>query len=197
MCIRRKKVAKQWEKYDAGLCEAPDDQEPIPRSPGKEDDPVDVDRYLAVLKGQFEAGDMPEHGALILERTADGVSASEIATELALPQKAVEARLRKMRALFKKKCTALGLTVTSVLLWVLLAAPFGGGGVTQPAPTAAQVRTEALAACLAQQWCTCLKGLDEAKDLDPAGDELPEVQAAREQAKKSTSDPTEKSVDCH
>jgi DNA-directed RNA polymerase specialized sigma24 family protein len=187
MCIRRKKVAKQWEKYDAGLCEEPDEQEPIARSPGKARHPVEVARYLAVLKGQFEAGDMPEHGALILERTADGVSTREIAKELDLPKTTVEERLKRMRRLFKKKCAALGLTVTSMVLWVLLAAPFGGGGVSHPAPDARDVRVEALRACEAEQWDTCVKGLDEAKELDPAGDEDPEVQAARERASHATS----------
>jgi DNA-directed RNA polymerase specialized sigma24 family protein len=197
MCIRRKKVAKQWEKYDAGLCEAPDEQEPIARSPGNAEEPVDIARHLGVLKRQFEAGEMPEHGALILERTADGVSAREIAEELSLSQKAVEKRLARMRVGFKKKCAALGLTVTSMLLWILLAAPFGGGGVSHPAPATPEIRTEALRACLAEQWCACLKGLDEAKHLDPAGDGRPDVQAARERAKKSYWDQGEKSVECH
>jgi hypothetical protein len=65
---------------------------------------------------------------------------------------------------------------------------------TSPAPVAAHrppeppaVRAEALRqaardACQAQTWQTCLDKLNEAKALDPGGDESPEVQALRRSA---------------
>jgi len=44
------------------------------------------------------------------------------------------------------------------------------------------MRDVALAACDAGRWAECVRGLDAAKALDPAGDEAPEVQNARAQA---------------
>jgi hypothetical protein len=50
---------------------------------------------------------------------------------------------------------------------------------TAPAERAARVRHDAFAACNAQQWDTCAAELDWAKSLDPAGEALPRVVAAR------------------
>jgi len=48
--------------------------------------------------------------------------------------------------------------------------------------TAEELRKRAFDACNREQWKECLAGLDEAKRLDPAGDEEPAVQAARKHA---------------
>jgi hypothetical protein len=57
--------------------------------------------------------------------------------------------------------------------------------VSHPAPDASEVRDHALQACAAQRWDECLRGLDEARELDPTGDETPEVRAARDLAKRA------------
>lgn len=51
-----------------------------------------------------------------------------------------------------------------------------GASVTQRAAT---LREEALDACDARRWEECGRKLDEAKDLDPAGEDEPRVVAAR------------------
>ncbi len=51
---------------------------------------------------------------------------------------------------------------------------------------AAELRQKAIAACDAEQWTTCLADLDQARALDPAGDDAPDVKAMREQARRGT-----------
>jgi hypothetical protein len=50
--------------------------------------------------------------------------------------------------------------------------------------TASELRQRAFDACSREQWKECLAGLDEAKKLDPAGDEGAAVQAARRRAQQ-------------
>jgi hypothetical protein len=50
--------------------------------------------------------------------------------------------------------------------------------------TASELRQRAFEACSREQWKECLAGLDEAKKLDPAGDEGAAVQAARRRAQQ-------------
>jgi hypothetical protein len=56
-----------------------------------------------------------------------------------------------------------------------------------PSPTpqelAATLRREALAACDAKQWFDCDDKLDQAFALDPAGEDVPRIKAARAAAK--------------
>jgi DNA-directed RNA polymerase specialized sigma24 family protein len=188
----RKREAKR-SRYHDGLSDEADDHAPIARSPGKVADPVDLARQRKVLEGQFEAGDMPEHGDAILEGVVDGLSAKEIGAELGLSESAVKNRLARMRKLFKAKLAALGMLTLMLLVAVLFSVPIGGVATrdvgpastsTQtPATTAAQtLRSEALRACQAREWDRCLARLEEARKLDPAGDEAPEVRAARARA---------------
>jgi hypothetical protein len=47
---------------------------------------------------------------------------------------------------------------------------------------AADLRRQAAAACDAQQWSVCLAHLDEARAVDPGGDDTPTVRATRDRA---------------
>lgn len=58
-----------------------------------------------------------------------------------------------------------------------------------PADQAADLRQEALDACEAHRWKNCLDRLDEARALDPSGDENPEVQALRHAAAEGAGHP--------
>ena len=55
---------------------------------------------------------------------------------------------------------------------------------------ARDLRETAFAECRATRWAECLRRLDAAKALDPAGDTAPEVKAAREQAAREQTDQT-------
>jgi hypothetical protein len=49
---------------------------------------------------------------------------------------------------------------------------------------AQETRRRALHDCDLQQWESCLRGLDAARDLDPAGDKAPRIVDARERASR-------------
>jgi hypothetical protein len=49
---------------------------------------------------------------------------------------------------------------------------------------ASELRKRAFAECAASRWDACLARFDDARRLDPAGDSAPEVQAARDEAKR-------------
>lgn len=87
----------------------------------------------------------------------------------------------------------------SSLAWLAAAASFavgvggtyammGGGspGVSAPRPpeppAAAELRRQAAAACDAKRWAECLADLDEARRLDPPGDDEESIKAQRDQA---------------
>jgi DNA-directed RNA polymerase specialized sigma24 family protein len=55
-------------------------------------------------------------------------------------------------------------------------------GESDPTDWAKVRRGEAFRACMDNKWYECLTGLDDAKDLDPAGDRDPTVAAARRDA---------------
>jgi DNA-directed RNA polymerase specialized sigma24 family protein len=101
---------RKWEvrkKYDEGLCEEPDAHGPIEIERGR--DPVDTQRYLAVLKDLFDRGEMPEMGGEILWGAAEDVPQEEIAAETGLSVRQVKRRLRAMRERFSKRLDELGL----------------------------------------------------------------------------------------
>ena len=193
----RKREAKRG-LYHEGLSDEADDHAPIARSPGKEEDPVDLGRQRKVLEGQFEAGDMPEHGDAILDAVAAGESYRDIGAELGLTEAQVRRRLARMRKLFKAKLASLGMLALMMLLAVMFATPFGGVArrdvgpqsnlpVTvekpiTPVERATALRAEALRACSAEKWDLCVGRLDEAATLDPAGDQAADVNAARARA---------------
>jgi len=53
-----------------------------------------------------------------------------------------------------------------------------------PQGIAQETRQRALRECDLQQWESCLRDLDAARSLDPAGDKAARVVEAREQAKR-------------
>ena len=78
--------------------------------------------------------------------------------------------------------------MTMLMLVVFLAIPMGGGvGSPRPQKDAPALRHDALAACDAGEWRECLDDLDEARDLDPDGDEAPAIREARERAERALS----------
>jgi len=76
--INRRIQAKARAKYDAGLCEDPDDYHSSTLH-WEHRDPVDTKRYLTILADLFRSGQIPEHGVEVLHDEADGVTHDEIA----------------------------------------------------------------------------------------------------------------------
>jgi hypothetical protein len=102
---RRKRDVRA--KVDTGLCEEPDQHGFIERPRAR--DPVDTQRYLAVLKEQFDRGEMPGMGGEILWGAAEDVPQEEIAEETGLSERQVKRRLKAMRVRFAEKLDELGL----------------------------------------------------------------------------------------
>jgi len=53
-----------------------------------------------------------------------------------------------------------------------------------PPPTPATLRIQATGECAAELWSECLRDLDQARTLDPAGDLKPDVKSIREKANR-------------
>jgi len=113
--VDRLREAEAHDKYDAGLCDDPDAEE---RPPLRKDDrdPIDRERYLAVLRELIDSGEMPDGAAEILSGEAERLSHAEIAAEVGLSRSAVRNRLRRMRAKFRARLAALGMLAVALLL---------------------------------------------------------------------------------
>jgi hypothetical protein len=111
-----------------------------------------------------------------------------------------ERRMGDANGAAKTKVVALRPKKTSVFVWLAAAAVGAmvlgvvvmnrppttvahgfdaGGGVATPHERAAKLRDEGLAACSSQLWDTCEKRLDDAKQLDPDGENERRIVEAR------------------
>jgi DNA-directed RNA polymerase specialized sigma24 family protein len=131
--LDRLREARVRSKYDAGLCDDADSRS-RPTLLWEHADPLDTKRYLAVLKGLFDAGQMPEHGEEILQGEADGVLHEEIAAEIGVSTTVVHNRLARMRAKFRARLAALGMLALALLLLFGLLSPGGKAVVSAPPP---------------------------------------------------------------
>jgi DNA-directed RNA polymerase specialized sigma24 family protein len=139
-------------------------------------------------------------------REGAGEKLEAIAAEENLPAPRVRQRVSRLRKHYRTRWAAqmailAGLLVIAVLVAAALRkkdlpiAPLPAPSeLLPPAPVptpipqatpeerAAELRRDALDKCAAQQWRECLDGLDSARDLDPAGDDDPNVQSERRAA---------------
>jgi DNA-directed RNA polymerase specialized sigma24 family protein len=193
--IERLRDQEVRDRYEDGLCEEPDAyMKPTLEWEGR--DPVDTKRYLAVLKGLFDSGQMPEGGAEILWGEAEEVGQDETAEELGICQATLRSRLFRMRQIFRERLAELGMLTILVLVGAMLGTQVGGvaqwGGakpdvpvhVVTPQERAAGLRHEGMEACEERRWEECLERLDRAARIDPVGDQALEVQEARRLAEE-------------
>jgi DNA-directed RNA polymerase specialized sigma24 family protein len=138
-------------------------------------------------------------------RACSGESYADIAASEGVTEEAVRSAIKKFRASVRD---ALG-GDTAKLFLVLLVAVFLYGvfgppkrdretatPAPEPAPTmqapadgADALRRRAFDECDAHRWTPCLEDLDRARDLDPAGESLETVRAARRAAQEATGGP--------
>jgi len=139
--------------------------------------------------------EMPETQGRTLDwmlREGEGEKLEQIAHEAALPAPQVRQRVARLRRHFRTRWAAqlaaaaalLGLAIAAL---VLLRRGDRDVKVTpkiepDPIVQARALRSASLARCEAHEWDPCLKGLDEAAQLDPAGDSSADVKKAREAA---------------
>jgi DNA-directed RNA polymerase specialized sigma24 family protein len=80
-----------------------------PRRVIEQRDAVEADRQLEALAQLFRDGKMPEHGVDILEGVASGCSYADIGEALSLTAASVEARMRQMRKVYRRRMVKLAL----------------------------------------------------------------------------------------
>jgi DNA-directed RNA polymerase specialized sigma24 family protein len=135
-----------------------------------------------------------------MAREGEGEKLEAIATDEQVPAARVRQRVSRMRRWMKERwlaelaaVAALGI-VALVAWWVLHRAdrpeanplPAPSAPITPEPPNsierARSLRADALEKCKREDWAGCLEGLDQARGLDPVGDQAPAVGAARSQA---------------
>ena len=123
-------------------------------------------------------------------REGEGEKLESIAESEKLPPPRVRQRVSRLRRHFKENwqrevalLAALGVIVSAILVYVLRPR-HEPDVITHDVvdPRAEPMRRAALEKCAANDWQNCLDGLDTAKRLDPAGDDSPEIQKARQAA---------------
>jgi RNA polymerase sigma factor (sigma-70 family) len=171
-------------KVDARL-EANPDAAALPdaRPPGARD-PLDAKRQLDFVRREVEAGRVPERAVAILQAVAEGADQNEVAKDLGLAHSTVRNEVAKTRAKLRASwaayLAAATVVVLAVVVWISLRE--GREDVAHrptPQERAAEMRKAALADCEDKRWEACLEGLNRARELDRAGDQAPEIVAAR------------------
>ncbi len=145
-----------------------------------------------------------------MAREGEGDKLEHIADEEQVPAARVRQRVSRMRRFMKERWLAelaavAAVALVALLVWRAVRDPaepeIARDPSLPPTPTAdpteapppvaprvaegREARKKALEACSKGEHQRCLDGLDRAKELDPAGDAAPDVQGARESAKKA------------
>jgi RNA polymerase sigma factor (sigma-70 family) len=130
-----------------------------------------------------------------LLRESEGETLDEIARDAALPAPRVRQRVSRLRRHFQNRWLALGAAGLALLIGIgailhLTTQPKGAGIAREaitPLERARALRQGALEKCAAAEYRECVAGLDQAKALDPLGEEASAVREARSAAVASTS----------
>jgi DNA-directed RNA polymerase specialized sigma24 family protein len=158
-------------------------------------DEIDTKKRAEILGHLVERGALTAADLELLERT-DAEGYRTVAQELGTNEVALRKRAQRKRALLEQKWlryAAFGLPGLAIILLIVKAvqppppvghAPPWTGTPDEPTPEerAAALRANAEHACGAAQWEECLDKLDQARDLDPDGEQDPKVQGLRAKA---------------
>lgn len=153
-------------------------------------DPVSARDLLRWAEEELPSSDDKDTLEWML-READGDKLEHIAEEAKLPAPRVRQRVSRLRRYLRRRWAAqlAAAGVVGLLLavgyyyWQEQKAP----PVVQDGPVerARKLRHDALERCKARDYRPCLRGLDEARALDPAGDSVESVRAARREAERA------------
>lgn len=86
-------------------------------------DAAEAGQQLEALAQLFREGKMPEHGVDILEGVASGCTYADIGEGLSLTAASVEARMRQMRKVYRRRMVKLGLWPDMTPLRILASSP--------------------------------------------------------------------------
>ena len=99
-------------------------EEQVPLRPSRvQRDPVDAGRQLEVLAQLFRERKMPPDGVDILEGVASRCTWAEIAEPLELEEEQARGRYRRMKDIYRRRMTKLGLLPDMVPLRLIVAEP--------------------------------------------------------------------------
>jgi RNA polymerase sigma factor (sigma-70 family) len=202
--IARNKIA---DIYRRGGREAPRDN--VGEEAAAQSTPVGARDLLRWAENELPPTDEAAHTLEWMLREGDGEKLEHIAEEANLPPPRVRQRVSRMRRYFKNRWTAqlaaaAALTALVLALVTLLRKdktdqPIVREPVPVPSapPRAEELRRLALERCDQGEWQPCLDGLNEARKLDPDGDQTQRVQEARAAAARGlapeTTEPESKS----
>ena len=195
--ITRHKVADFHRKGSGGRkVELPDQLEAEP-------EPHSAREWADWADQQTEGDEQAKRTLGWMAREGGGEKLAHIAEDEALPHAQVRQRVSRLRRWMKRRWAAELAAVAAVLLSILVAWYLlrKQEPIAKPIPTPApdvlpkppqedpklewahHLRSDALRECECEAWQRCLRGLDEAKRLDPAGDKDGAVVKARKQAR--------------
>ena len=201
MVIDTYRRARRRSKVDAGLCEDPDERPPL--DAGRDAaDAIDARRGLALIHREIEAGNITDRQAAILTSAVDEVPQPQIAAQMRLAHSTVRNELSVARRVARASWATfaavvlymLGRLLCDVLLPDRVASPPPEPSESAPPPPptphdiAEETRRRAFHACDLGDPESCLRGLDEARSLDPDGDQAARVQRARDRARRALED---------
>ncbi len=166
------------------------------------DEPEADARDLVRWAGKQTEGDAEAQRTLDwMAREGRGEKLAHIAEDEDLPAAQVRQRVSRLRRLLKQRwlrdlAAVAALAALALVAWRLMRSP-ERPIAPRPDPDLAplqpdgrtrrgrELRAEALKACEDSKWQPCLDGLDRAAQLDPKGDSLETIAAARARARKA------------
>lgn len=160
--------------------------------------PIEEESLLRWAEKQAPSTEEAQKTLSWMAREGEGEKLENIAEDEQVPAARVRQRVSRMRRWMKERWIAelaavAALGVLAFVAWRIFRQTSDGPEIVKPDVTAEPIRNdaiekakllraEAIKACDEGAYERCLKGLDEAKALDPVGDAAQEVQWARKKA---------------
>jgi DNA-directed RNA polymerase specialized sigma24 family protein len=175
----------------------------LPAELGADEEPHSAREWASWAEKQTEGNPDAERTLDWMAREGGGEKLAHIAEDEKLPATQIRQRVSRLRRMMRERWAAELAAVAAVLFAVLIAwmwlrreQPTADPVLPTPVPEtappelerAAKLRAEALGECDRNAWERCLEGLDEAAQLDPAGDTSQQVRRARERAEQALED---------
>ena len=160
--------------------------------------PIEEESLLRWAEKQAPPTEEAQKTLSWMAREGEGEKLENIAADERVPAARVRQRVSRMRRWMKERWIAelaavAALGVCAFVVWRIFGQTPDGTDIAKPDISAEPIRNDALERaqllrkaalekCDAGAFEACLKGLDEAKELDPIGDAAQEVQWARKKA---------------
>lgn len=161
--------------------------------------PHDARDLLSWAERELPGGDHDKETLDWMLREGEGEKLESIATSEQVPAPRVRQRVTRMRQHFRARWAAQLAAAALVITAALIVAWFGLRPkepeiVRDHTPDAGpdratELRRAALERCAVEDWDGCLRGLDQARELDPTGETREDVKNARERAAAAKTPP--------